>query len=209
MTFRFYRFSQIILWPIMRFIGHVEVIGRENVPMTGGVIICANHVSYMDPPTLGCSAPRPARFMAKIELFETPILGSLIRWCHAFPVHRGTADRTALKTAIETVQAGMAVAMFPEGKRSLDGTLLEAEAGVGMIVLRSNAVVIPCALVDTEKFLPPHSFLLRFSRVKVVFGKPIEYADLRQTGGRTAVDEVSKRIMAGIGELLEKHRTPK
>lgn len=203
----FYRFSQAVLWPIMRFVGRVEVIGRENVPATGGIIICANHVSYMDPPTLGCAAPRQLRFMAKIELFEIPILGLLVRALNAFPVHRGTADRTALKTAIETVQAGLAVAMYPEGKRSLDGTLLEPEAGVGMIVLRSNAVVIPCALVNTEKFLPPHCWHLKFSRVKVIFGEPVEYADLRQHGGRTAVDEVSKRIMSAIGELLQKHRT--
>ena len=86
---------------ICRIFGRMQVIGRENIPKTGGVLLCGNHVSYIDPPALGCQAGRLVHFMAKIELFKIPVLGFLIKGVGAFPVKRGTADRGALKQAIE------------------------------------------------------------------------------------------------------------
>ena len=144
--------------------------------------------------------------MAKLELFKVPVLGFLITRVGAFPVKRGTADRTALRTAIELLQGGEIVAMFPEGTRSLDGRLKHPEPGVGMIALRAKVPVIPVALIDTNQLLRPHSFLFRFSRVKVIYGKPIPLDDLYDQGGREAVEETGRRIMAAIGELLGEQR---
>ncbi|MCL4500107.1 MAG: 1-acyl-sn-glycerol-3-phosphate acyltransferase [Chloroflexi bacterium] len=191
---------------ICRVFGRWRVIGRENVPKTGGALLCGNHVSYIDPPALGARSGRLVHFMAKLELFQIPVLGFLIRKVGAFPVKRGTADRAALKKAIELLQSGEVVGMFPEGKRSLDGELQPAEAGVGMIVLRAKVPVIPVALVNTEKLLPPHSFLLKFSRVTVVYGTPVPLEDLYDQSGREAVEEAGRRIMAAVGELLGKYR---
>jgi len=159
---------------VCRLFGRCEVIGTSNVPETGGVLLCANHVSYIDPPAVGAGSPRPVRFMAKSELFRIPVLGAIISGAGAFPVKRGTADRAALRKAIEYLQVGEVVGMFPEGKRSMDGTLLEAELGVGMIALRAQVPVIPVGLVNTHKLLPPHSCILHFSRVRIVFGPPVE-----------------------------------
>ena len=191
---------------ICKSFGRWKVIGRENIPKKGGVLVCANHVSYIDPPALGAGTTRQLHFMAKLELFQIPIIGLFIKGLGAFPVKRGTADRGALKKAVEYLQAGKAVAMFPEGQRSLEGELLPAEPGVGMIVLRSKAPVIPVALVNTEKLLPPHSSFFKCSNVKVIYGKPIQLDDLYEQSGREAVEEVGKRIMAAIGEMLEEHR---
>jgi len=191
---------------ICRIFGRMRVIGRENIPKTGGVLLCGNHVSYIDPPALGCHVGRLVHFMAKIELFKIPVLGFLIRSVGAFPVKRGTADRGALKQAIEFLHNGEVVGMFPEGQRSLTGELREAEAGVGMIVLRAKVPVIPVALVNTEKLLPPHKMFFKFTHIKVVYGEPIPLDDLYDKSGREAFDEVGKRIMGAIGELLEKHR---
>jgi 1-acyl-sn-glycerol-3-phosphate acyltransferase len=191
---------------VCRIFGRWQVIGRENIPKTGGVLLCGNHVSYIDPPALGARANgRPVHFMAKLELFQIPILGLLIKAVGAFPVKRGTADRAALKKAIELLQSGEVVGMFPEGQRSLDGTLLPAEAGVGMIVLRAKVPVIPVGLVNSNKLLPPHSIFPKFTRLKVVYGKPVPLEDLYDKGGREAIEEVGKRIMAAIAELLEEH----
>jgi len=198
--------ARALIWPVMKFVGRVKVIGSENIPATGGVIICANHVSFIDPPTLGWACPRQLRFMGKAELFEKPIVGAIVRSLGAFPIHRGTADRTSLKTAIDSLNAGHAIAMFPEGTCSVDGNLLEPHPGVGMIALRSNAVVIPCALVGTEKLMPLGHWFPKFSRIKVVFGKPVEYVDLQQHAGKAAINEMSGRIMSAIGELLKLHR---
>jgi len=191
---------------VARFFGRYRVIGRENIPSKGGVLLCGNHVSYIDPPVLGAGATRPVHFMAKLELFQIPVLGFLIKNVGAFPVRQHMADRTALKTAIEYLEKGEVVGMFPEGTRIMTGQLGEALPGVGMIVLRAKVPVIPVALINTNKLFPPHSAFFKFTRVKVIYGKPVELDDLYEKSGREAVDEVGKRIMAAIGELIEKHR---
>ena len=171
-------------------------------------MLCGNHVSYIDPPALGAGCPRQVHFMAKLELFQTPVLGFLIRKVGAFPVRRGTADRTALKTAIRYLHNGEVVALFPEGTRNYEPEkgLQRPEAGVGMIALRARVPVIPVALVNTERLLPVHSVFFKFSRVKVIYGKPVDLDDLYEKADRAALDEVGNRIMAAIGQLLEPNR---
>lgn len=201
-----YQFGKLLSWIAAKAIGRMTVIGLENIPREGGVMVCANHISYADPPVLGAASSRPLHYMAKIELFQIPVLGKLIEWVGAFPVQQRTADRAALKKAIEYLDKGEVVGMFPEGQRIYGGQLGEPLPGVGMIVLRAKAPVIPAALIDTDKFLPPHKLLPKFSRVKVVFGEPVKLDDLYDLSGREAVEEVGKRIMAAIGELIEKNR---
>ena len=201
-----YAIGKFLSASVCKVFGRWEVIGRENIPEKGGVMLCGNHVSYIDPPALGAGATRPVHFMAKLELFRIPVLGFLIRHVGAFPVKRGTADRSALKKAVELLKNGEIVGMFPEGTRSLDGKLKPPEPGVGMIALRARVPVVPVALVNTEKLLPPHSFLFKFSRVKVVYGKPVALDDIDGQGGREAIEEVGRRIMSAIGQLLREHR---
>ncbi|MCX8053009.1 MAG: 1-acyl-sn-glycerol-3-phosphate acyltransferase [Armatimonadetes bacterium] len=188
---------------VCRIFGRWTVIGRENVPPTGGVLLCANHVSYIDPPALGAGCPRRVRFMAKEPLFRIPVLGFLIKRVGAFPVRTHSADRTALRTAIELLEKGECVAIFPEGTRNLTSEpLLPAQPGTGMIALRAQVPVIPVALINTKKLLPPHSFFFRFTRIKVIYGKPVNLSDLYGQSGREAVEEAGKRIMRAIAELM-------
>lgn len=201
-----YQFGKLISWLLAKLIGRMTVVGRENIPRKGGVMVCANHISYADPPVLGAASRRPLHYMAKIELFQIPVLGKLIKWVGAFPVQQRTADRAAIKKAIEYLEKGEVVAMFPEGQRVFGGQLGEPLPGVGMIVLRAKAPVIPAALIRTDKFLPPHKLLPKFSRVRVVFGEPVKLDDLYDQSGREAVEEVGKRIMAAIGALIEQNR---
>ncbi len=189
-----------------RVFGRARFVGIENIPSSGGAMLCANHVSYMDPPAVGGGSPRQVHFMAKSELFRIPVLGPLIAAAGAFPVKRGSADRAALRKAIEYLQNGEVVAMFPEGKRSLDGKLQEAELGVGMIALRAQVPVIPVGLVNTERLLPPHSSFLHFSRIKICYGPPVELSDLYAQSGREAMEECGRRIMSAIAALLAEHR---
>ena len=191
---------------ICRFWGRWEVIGADNIPETGGVLLCGNHISYMDPPALGGGAKRQVHFMAKEPLFRVPVLGYLIRKVGAFPVHQNSADRAALKTAIEYLKAGEVVGMFPEGRRRFDGKLGKPLPGASMIVLRADVPVVPVALIGTDKLLPPHSSTLKFSRVKVVYGKPITFDDLKDLQGREAMDKIGERIMTAIGELIEEYK---
>lgn len=193
---------------VCRVFGRWEVIGRENIPQSGGVLLCANHTSYIDPPALGAGCRRKVHFMAKEPLFRVPVLGFLIRRVGAFPVRQHSADRSALRTAVDLLKSGKVVGMFPEGTRNPNpGTLMPAEPGVGMIVLMSRAAVVPVALINTHKLLPPHSSFLRFTRIKVVYGKPVSLEDLYESKGREAVEEAGKRIMAAIDGLLKEFGT--
>jgi 1-acyl-sn-glycerol-3-phosphate acyltransferase len=145
--------------------------------------------------------------MAKQELFKIPVLGWLIKAVGSFPVKQHSADRNALRTALELLSKGEVVCIFPEGTRSLDGKLLPAQAGIGMIAIKSRAPVVPVALIGTERVLPPHSFFFHFSRVTVVYGRPMTFDDLYNRGlEREAVEEVGRRIMSAIASLLEKHK---
>lgn len=201
-----YCLGKSLSWLVAKSFGRMRVIGRENIPRQGGVMICANHVSFADPPVLGAGCPRQIHYMAKIELFQVPVLGYLIKKVGAFPVQQRTADRTALKTAVDYLNKGQVVGMFPEGQRVLGDELGPALPGVGMIVLRAKVPVIPAALINTDKLLPAHKILPRFSRVVVVYGEPLDITDLYELPGREAIEEAGKRIMSAIGELIAKHR---
>jgi len=192
---------------VLAIFGRCRYIDPDNVPKTGAVIIAPNHVSYLDPPTAGSGYRRVTHFMAKQELFKIPVLGWLIKAVGSFPVKQHSADRNALRTALELLSKGEVVCIFPEGTRSLDGKLLPAQAGIGMIAIKSRAPVVPVALIGTERVLPPHSFFFHFSRVTVVYGRPMTFDDLYNRGlEREAVEEVGRRIMSAIASLLEKHK---
>jgi len=202
-----YAIGKLLSIAVCKIFGRWQVIGRENIPRKGGVLLCANHVSYIDPPALGAGASRRVHFMAKEPLFRVPVLGFLIKRVGAFPVRQHTADRTALKKAIELLQNGEVVAIFPEGTRNFNPQeLLPPEPGAGMIALKSRVPVVPVALINTEKLLPPHALFFRFAQIKVAYGKPVDLSDLYDKNGREAVEEAGKRIMAAISELLSKHR---
>ncbi|MHB0911993.1 MAG: lysophospholipid acyltransferase family protein [Armatimonadota bacterium] len=193
-----YQISRRLLWLILRLTGRIEAYGRENIP-EGGVILAPNHQSHLDPPATGACIARQVHYMAKVELFQPPIFG---RWMHlagCFPVTRGTADRGAIRRALELLAEGRIVCIFPEGTRS-DGPLREAELGIGMIALKSGAPVVPVAISGTREMLPKGG-KPRFGRVTVTYGKPLTFENL---SGRAGMEEVGKRVMAEIADLLVK-----
>ncbi len=179
------------------------VEGQENVPAKGGVILAPNHTSYLDPPLVGSAVSRPVYFMAKRELFSVPILGWLIRRTHAFPVSRGAADRQALKKAQELLQKGEVLVVFPEGTRSPNGCLQEAEIGLALIAARAGAPVVPIAIVGSNRALPRSSPFFRPAKIKVRIGPPI----FPESGpnlhiSREALQPFSDKIMEAIRDLL-------
>ncbi len=190
-----------------RILGGLESVGAENIPETGAVILASNHISYADPPAVGSGMRRQVHFMAKEELFKTPVLGFLVRKVGSFPVRRGTADRKALKRAVELLGDGKVVCLFPEGTRSLDGRLQDPELGIGLVALKSGAPVVPVAVIGTNKLLPAHSIIPRFHRVKVVYGPKLWFGDLCQAAhDRAALEEVGRRSMQAIAGLLATQR---
>lgn len=187
-------------------LGRYRAYGTENVPKDGGVILAPNHISYLDPPAVGVGIRRQVHFMAKLELFQIPVLGFLIKSVGAFPVKRGTADRAALKRAIELLQQGKVVCLFPEGKRSETGEPLDAELGVGMIVLKAKVPVVPVAVIGTTSVLPFDSPLPRFGKIRMYYGKPISFEHLYdKSSDRAAIEEVGATVMESIRKLRSEH----
>ena len=180
-----------------------RVVGAENCPRTGPLILAPNHISYLDPPAVGCAVPQPVWFMAKHELFKIPVLGTVLPRVHAFPVHRGAPDRPALRRAEALLHEGKTVVLFPEGARRFDGRLGDPEPGVAFVALRTRVPVVPVALVGTDRALPRHSVLPRPARVEARLGRPITFPDLYdRRGDRSGLDEAGRRIMAGLRDLL-------
>ncbi len=190
----FYRFVKGLAYVLFRVLFRIEVRGIENLPMEGGIVVASNHVSFLDPPALGAVLPRKANFMARKGLFGIPILGSLIR-PFAFPVDRQKTMPSTIKTAIGKLSEGELLVIFPEGRRSHDGRLLEPKKGVGMIVAISKARVMPVFIKGTDKALPVGAGFIRPAKVIIQFG---ELLDLSSMGNH---NDISSEIMKAIEAL--------
>ncbi|GBG54965.1 1-acyl-sn-glycerol-3-phosphate acyltransferase [Sporomusaceae bacterium FL31] len=192
-----YSFFKNFLGIIFKLFFRCQIIGQENIPKQGGVIIAANHLSFWDPPLIGTFMPRPIHFMAKEELFKVPIFGWVIKKLNAFPVRRGAADRTAIRTAINTLEAGSCLGLFPEGTRSKNGLLGPAEPGLSMIAVKAGAAIVPTAIIGTNKIFNNGFFPL----IELRFGKPI-YVN-KEKADKENMEKISNQIMAEIALLLD------
>ncbi len=169
---RLYRFAYGFIPPTCRMLFRMKISGTEHIPAQGPVLLVSNHRSNLDPFFIGSSFPRQVHFMAKAELWKVRPLGRAIDLLGSFPVNRGEADRAAVKHALETLEAGAVVGMFPEGHRQKSGQLGQIQTGVSLFALRPGVVTIPMIVDGTER-VTQHK-MLRLARVRVAFGRPLK-----------------------------------
>ena len=183
--------------------GLFTVEGAENVPRTGPLLVCPNHVSTIDPPMVPAFLPRPDSWsMGKAEYFTRTFTRLIFTRYHAFPVVRHTADRKAVRRARAILESGHVLVVYPEGTRIREGGLRQAEPGAGFLAQVTGAPVLPVGLIGTRDCFPTGAKWPRRRRVRVVFGRPFQIPARRPDGSRMTRKEASDSIMRAIAELL-------
>jgi 1-acyl-sn-glycerol-3-phosphate acyltransferase len=207
----YWLFKYILLGPLLALIGRPKVEGLEHVPQTGPAILASNHLAVMDSFYLPLVVRRRITFLAKSEYFTgTGIKGWFSRWFFTavgqVPIDRSNADaaQAALDTAERILAQGKLLGMYPEGTRSPDGRLYKGKTGLARLALETGVPVIPVAMIGTNVVNPPGTSMLRFGRVTVRFGKPMDFSRFEGLAGnrfieRAVIDEVIYELM-GLSE---------
>lgn len=186
----FYEFCRGLLRGIFAVAYRLEATGEENIPKEGGVLLCSNHISVLDPITVGIRIKRKIKFMAKAELFKVPVLGPVITRLGAFPVKRGGVSKESIKTSLTILRNGEMMGIFPEGTRHSDSGA--AKKGAATFALRSGAAVVPVAIVGDYKL---------FRKMRVIYGAPLDLTELKEMESGEAVEAVTDNIMSRIREM--------
>src|SRR5881396_1805290 len=179
-----------------------RIIHRERVIPTGPVILAMNHQSFFDPPLAGNACDRPIFFLAKKSLMNVPVLGWLLPKLNVIPVNLEGGDRSALKALIRILSAGECALVFPEGTRTPDGNLQPAQPGLGLVIAKTRAPVVPMRIFGAYDAWPIHGKIRLWKKITIVVGEPIHFseADLG-SGGKDLYTRSSQRVMDAIAAL--------
>jgi 1-acyl-sn-glycerol-3-phosphate acyltransferase len=185
-----------------------RVYNPERVPLAGPVVLAANHASILDPPAIGAALKRALNYLARDTLFSVPVLGWLLRLWEVVPVDRDGGGAAGLRAIFDRLRLGGAILLFPEGTRTPDGRLQRARAGLGLVVIKSTAPVVPVRVFGTFEAYGRRARLPRPRRVTIKFGAPLNFEKLRAEAKtsskqrlRDIYQEVSDEIMAAIAGL--------
>ncbi len=182
------RFVQAALFTFFR----LRVRGRENVPKTGAAVIASNHQSMIDIPIIAAANERHVCFVARESLADTRWLANLMRECGAVLIERGATDRKALRDMGTHLELGDLLAVFPEGTRSKDGSLLEFKRGAVLSAKRAGVPLIPTGITGAMEAMPRGKTLPRPRRVGIEFGKPID----------PNLPDAQERLVAAVQQLV-------
>ena len=205
----FYVLARFVLRPLFWLVFRPKVTGRENVPLTGPVILASNHLSFIDSIAIPLMAPRMVSYLAKAEYWHGTGIGgwlsrTLFTGLRALPVERDAsrAAQAALDTALSVLKDGGAFGIYPEGTRSRDGRLARGKTGVAWLALTADCPVVPVAVAGTDRVQPVGARWPRPHRISVTFGKPLTFPEQRGEAGKGKPRRVvTDRIMEAIAEL--------
>jgi 1-acyl-sn-glycerol-3-phosphate acyltransferase len=192
----FWKTLQIPARVLTSLLFNLKVYGLENVPQTGGVLLVANHASYLDPVLVAVRLQRPVSYMAKSELFENRWLSWLIRALHAYPVRKNEGDIGAIREAIKRLNDGYALNMYPEGTRTLDGSVAPLKKGIALIIRKVEVPVVPVAIDGSLQAFGKGRKSIRPGQIRVSYGKPLYFKGLH-------ADEIIETLHRSLVFLLE------
>ena len=150
----FYYVVRALCWLLLKIFWRMEIIGIENLPENGGLIIASNHVSYLDPAVLVASLNRKIYFIAKKEIFKNTFVSFILKSVNAFSVDRENVDILAFKKAINILREEKVLGIFPEGTRSSNGELQELKLGAIKIAMKTGVPILPVGIIGTHKIYP-------------------------------------------------------
>jgi len=197
-----YRFGYVTSLIIARTLFNFEVVHRERIIEKGGAILAMNHESYLDPPLAGIACRRELYYLARKTLLNWPILGPILPEMNVIPVDQDRADMSALKAVIKIVRKGGATVIFPEGARTLDGQLQPAQPGLGLVIAKTLAPVVPMRIFGAHKAFPRGGRPHPFTPITLVVGEPMFFTQEDLVGeGRALYQNLSERVMERIAAI--------
>lgn len=212
---RWYGSTRRVSWPLRRLWLDIRLEDEANVPDEGGVVLAANHLSFLDSVLLMYSLPRRVSFLGKADYLSSWSTRKLFPAAGMIPVDRsGRGVARSLETAADRLRSGEAVGIFPEGTRSRDGLLHRGHPGVAHLALRAGAPIVPVGIIGTDAAQPPGARAPRYgAEITIRFGAPMglgEWAGRRRTGGlkREITETVMREIAALSGQTYVDAHAP-
>ena len=196
-----YRVAQTISYTYFRLFHRFRVQGLENIPKDKPFILACNHLSFFDPPAIGCKIPRNLHYFARDSLFFWP-LGLLISSLNSIPVNRGQLDLGTLRKVLKVLKNGHPILVFPEGTRSEDGELQDPQKGLGLLVAKSSVGVIPARIYGSGKAFGKKHLIPRIGRkIYINIGVEISFDDPKDAKSKKNYLEISTTVMSAIEKL--------
>jgi 1-acyl-sn-glycerol-3-phosphate acyltransferase len=198
----------VLLGPLLRLVFRPWVEGVENVPATGPVILCPNHLSFVDSLIVPLMIKRKVVFLGKSDYFDKWYMRWFFQSVGVIPVRRegGAAGEAALKVGVQQLRKGMIVGAYPEGTRSPDGRLYRGKTGPARMALRAQCPIVPVAVFGSDEAMPPGVYVPKFGkRVGVRYGKPLDFSryygkDDDRFVLRSVTDELMYELMLLSGQ---------
>ena len=191
--------SKLFVFPIYKFVFKGHLIGRDNIPKRKSFIMVSNHGSLLDPPLLGHALGRNISFMAKAELFKIPLLGFVITACGAYPVKRGIADKTTIKTACKKLSNNNCIGIFIDGTRQKNGRVNKPKQGAALLAFKNQKLLLPVAIVNSHRLIRFKFFIPFFSKIVIKVGKPLQPP---QSSSKDDLNSVTMQLQDNINNLI-------
>ena len=180
----------------------LRIMHRERMIQTGPVILAMNHQSYLDPPLAGIACDRAIYFLARRTLMDLPLFRWLLPKLNVIPVNQEGIDRSALKALIRVLKSGNGALVFPEGARTFDGNVQPAQPGVGLVIAKTLAPVVPMRIFGAHQALPRGGGGLHFVPITIVVGEPIFFTPVElESPAKNRYEQISQRVMDAIAAL--------